>query len=197
MKVRRMAVVFSLVAVLAGAAAAQDFKIDPAHSQVGFGVKHLMISTVSGRFTEFSGTVHYDAKDASRSSVNVSVKTASITTDNAGRDDDLRKSEFLDVAKFPEMTFQSTKVEKRGGQLVLVGNLTLKGVSKPVEIPFTLGGPITDPWGNQRIAAEGSTTINRRDFGVTYNRKMQDGAAVVADEVKISLSIEAVVPKAK
>ena len=132
-----------------------------------------------------------------KSSVNVTVKTVSVNTDNEGRDADLRKSEFLDVPQFPEMAFKSTKVEKRGGEMLMTGDLTIKGVTKEVRIPFTLSGPITDPWGNQRIAAEGSTTINRRDFGVTYARKMQDGSAVVGDEVKITLSIEAVVPKAK
>jgi len=194
MKMRRPAILLGLVLV-AGLAAAQDFKIDKAHSEVGFGVKHLMISTVKGRFTDFEGTIHYDAKDTTKSSVDVAIKTASINTDNQARDNDLHKSEFLDVAKYPELTFKSTKVTKRGKQFVLAGDLTIKGVTKPVRIPFTMSGPITDPWGNQRIAAEGSTTINRRDFGVTYNSKMQDGSAVVGDEVKISLSIEAVVPK--
>lgn len=194
MKNRRLGVLFFFL-VLAAAAPAQDFKIDKAHSQAGFSVRHLMISNVHGRFDELEGTIHYDAKDVTKSSVQVSIKTASIDTDNESRDKDLHQSEFLDVAKFPEMTFKSTKVEKRGAQLVLIGDLTLKGVTRPVEIPFTLSGPITDPWGNQRIAAEGSTKINRRDFGVTYARKMQDGSAVVGDEVKISLEIEAVKPK--
>jgi polyisoprenoid-binding protein YceI len=186
-----------MVVALASLATAQDFKIDKAHSQAGFSVRHLMISNVHGRFDELEGTLHYDAKDVTKSSVQVTIKTASIDTDNENRDKDLHTSEFLDVAKFPEITFKSTKVEKRGEQLVLAGDLTIKGVTKPVEIPFTLSGPITDPWGNQRIAAEGSTKINRRDFGVTYARKMQDGSAVVGDEVKISLEIEAVKPKAQ
>lgn len=192
MNIRRSGLLFTIVVLLASLATTQDFQIDKSHSQVGFGVKHLMISTVHGRFDDFSGTIHYDAKDVTKSSVQVTIKTASIDTDNASRDADLHKSEFLDVEKFPEMTFQSTKVEKRGNEMVLVGDLTLKGVTKQVEIPFTMSGPITDPWGNQRIAVEGSTTINRRDYGVVYARKMQDGAAVVGDQVKISLEIEAV-----
>jgi len=120
-----------------------------------------------------------------------------INTDNANRDNDLRNTEFLDVAKYPEMTFVSKKVEKRGDHYVLVGDLTIKAVTKQVEIPFTFSGPITDPWGNTRIAAEGSTTINRRDFGVTYKAAMKDGSAVVGDEVKISLSVEGVKAKPK
>jgi len=186
-----------IVLTLATFAAGEDYKIDKGHSQVGFTVKHLMISNVNGRFTEFDGVISFDPKDVTKSSVHVSVKTASITTDNGGRDNDLHNSEFLDVAKFPEMMFQSTKVEKRGKDYVLIGDLTLKGVTKRVEIPFTLSGPINDPWGNSRIAAEGSTTIDRRDFGVTYNHTMKDGSAVVGDQIKITLNVEGVKPKAK
>ncbi|MDP9268858.1 MAG: YceI family protein [Acidobacteriota bacterium] len=204
MKIRKSLLFIAFVSLALGSsstistiALAEDYKIDKAHSQAGFAVKHLMISNVNGRFTDFDGLITYDPKDITKSAVKVTIKTASITTDNAQRDNDLHSSEFLDVAKFPEMTFQSAKVEKRGDQYVLIGDLTLKGVTKRVEIPFTFSGPITDPWGNTRIAAEGSTTINRRDFGVTYNRAMQDGRAVVGDQVKISLNVEGVKPKAK
>ncbi|MBI2678290.1 MAG: YceI family protein [Candidatus Koribacter versatilis] len=193
----RKALLLAALVALAALAFADEYKIDQAHSQVGFTTKHLMISNVNGRFTDFAGTITYDPKGVTKSAVNVSIKTPSITTDNAGRDEDLRNSEFMDVAKFPEMTFASKKVEKRGSQLVLIGDLTIKGVTKQVEIPFELNGPITDPWGNTRIAAEGSTTINRRDYGVTYNRMMKDGAAVVADKVKITLNVEGVKAKAK
>ena len=201
MKTRKAVLSFAVVAlalsVFSTIAFADDYKIDKSHSQVGFSVKHLMISNVNGRFTDFDGTITYDPKDIAKSAVKVTVKTPSIATDHAGRDADLHKSEFLDVAQFPEMTFVSAKVEKRGDQYVVIGDLTIKGVTKRVEIPFTFSGPITDPWGNSRIAAEGSTTVNRRDFGVTYNRAMQDGAAIVGDQVKISLSVEGVKPKAK
>ncbi len=196
MKIRKTAVL-AVILAFAALAFGEEYKIDKGHSQVGFGAKHLVISTVNGRFTDFAGTVDFNPQDVTKSSVKVTIKTASITTDNAPRDNDLHSSEFLDVAKFPEMTFESTKIEKRGDQLVMTGNLTIKGITKPVEIPFTLSGPINDPWGNSRLAAEGSTTINRRDFGVTYNNKMQDGSAVVGDMVKISLNIEAVKPKQK
>jgi polyisoprenoid-binding protein YceI len=196
MKNRKSLLLVALLA-LASLAFADEYKIDKGHSQVGFIAKHLMITNVNGRFTDFSGTITYDAQDVSKSAVSVNIKTASVTTDNTSRDNDLRNSEFLDVAKFPEMTFVSKKVEKRGGQLVLTGDLTIKGVTKTVEIPFTLSGPVNDPWGNTRIAAEGSTTINRRDYGVTYNATMKDGAAVVGDQVKITLEVEGVKAKAK
>jgi polyisoprenoid-binding protein YceI len=196
MKNRKSLLLVALLA-LASLAFADEYKIDKGHSQVGFTAKHLMITNVNGRFTDFSGTITYDAQDVSKSAVSVNIKTASVTTDNTSRDNDLRNSEFLDVAKFPEMTFVSKKVEKRGGQLVLTGDLTIKGVTKTVEIPFTLSGPVNDPWGNTRIAAEGSTTINRRDYGVTYNATMKDGAAVVGDQVKITLEVEGVKAKAK
>jgi polyisoprenoid-binding protein YceI len=193
----RKSILFLALALTASLACADDYKIDKGHSEVGFTAKHLMITNVRGRFTDYEGSITYDPKDITKSAVKVAIKTASITTDNESRDNDLRNSEFLDVAKFPEMTFTSTKVEKRGSQLVLTGDLTIKGVTKRVEIPFTFSGPINDPWGNQRIAGEGSTTINRRDYGVTYNQKMKDGSAVVGDEVKINLSVEGVKAKPK
>lgn len=196
MKLRKPGLLLSVL-LLATLALADEYKIDKSHSEVGFTTRHLMISNVNGRFTDFAGTITYDPTDVTKSAVSVSIKTPSITTDNARRDEDLRTSEFMDVAKFPEMTFASKKVEKRGSQLVLIGDLTIKGVTKQVEIPFELSGPITDPWGNTRIAAEGSTTINRRDYGVTYNQMMKDGAAVVADKVKITLNVEGVKAKAK
>jgi polyisoprenoid-binding protein YceI len=194
MKLRNSAFL-AVVLVFAALASAQEYKIDKGHSQVGFSARHMMISNVTGRFAAFEGTLTLDPKDVTKSSVKVTVKTASVNTENAARDNDLRNSELLDVQKYPEMTFQSTRIEKRGSQLVLIGNLTLKDVTRQVEIPFTLSGPVTDPWGNVRLAAEGSTSINRRDFHVTYDHKMLDGSAIVGDEVKITLSVEGTRPK--
>jgi polyisoprenoid-binding protein YceI len=198
MRFRKSAIVVVVLSLAAFASAqAQEYKIDKGHSHVGFTAKHLMISNVPGRFTDFAGTVSFDPKDLTKSSVKVTIQTASINTDNASRDGDLHSSEFLDVAKFPAMTFESTRVEKRGNDYLLVGNLTIKGVTKEVQIPFTINGPVNDPWGMLRLAGEGSTTINRRDFNVTYNNKAKDGTAIVGDQVKIDLSIEAARPAGK
>jgi polyisoprenoid-binding protein YceI len=198
MRFRKLAVLAVILALAAFAAAqAQEYKIDQGHSHVGFTAKHLMISNVDGRFHEFAGTVSFDPKDLTRSAVKVTIQTASVDTDNSARDNDLHNSELLDVAQFPAMTFESTRVEKHGDAYVLVGNLTIKGVTKPVQIPFTINGPINDPWGMSRLAAEGSTTINRRDFNVTYNHAAKDGTAIVGDQIRINLSIEAVRPAGK
>ena len=168
---------------------ADDYAIDPNHSQVGFGVRHMMLSTVHGRFDDFSGTIHLDPNDVTKSSVEVVIKTASINTHQSGRDKDLKESpDFFDVAKYPEMTFKSTKIEKRGDGYVAIGNLTIKDVTKEVEIPFTLVGPtkVEHNGGQMRLAIEGETKINRRDFHVT-----KDASSLIGDDIKIELSLEA------
>src|SRR5262249_30821701 len=132
----------TVVAVCGSAFAADEYKIDPAHSSVRFTVKHMMVSTVPGRFGDFSGTIVYDDKDPSKSSVKVSIKSASISTDNAQRDTHLKSPDFLDVAKFPEITFLSKTVAKKGDGYVAHGTLTIRGVSKDVDLPFTLSGPV-------------------------------------------------------
>lgn len=166
-------------------AAAQDFQIDKAHSSANFSVKHMLVSTVRGRFSDVSGTIHYDPADISKSSVTAVIRAASITTDNERRDSDLRSDHFFDVEKFPELKFQSTKVEKRGDQLVAIGNLTIKDVTKQVEIPFTLNE--AEVRGKKRIGVDGSLTINRFDYNVSYD----PSGTVVSKEVKIDLNVEA------
>ena len=173
------------------ALAADTYNFDKAHTRIGFTAQHLVISSVDGRFKDFDGTITLDPNDLTKSSVKVTIKTASVDTDNESRDKDLRNSEFLDVAKYPEMTFVSDKVEKRGDGYVATGTFTLKGVSKKIELPFTFAGPITDPWGMQRVAAKASTKINRQDYGVKYNQSMKDGSALVGNEVTLNLTVEA------
>jgi polyisoprenoid-binding protein YceI len=192
--------IFAAAALLAllttlPALAADTYTFDKAHTKVGFTAQHLVISTVDGRFKDYEGTIMLDPKDVTKSSVNVTIKTASVDTDNDSRDNDLRNSEFLDVAKYPEMTFISDKIEKRGTGYVATGKFTLKGVTKEIELPFTLGGPIDDPWGNSRLAVHASTKINRKDYGVNYHAAMKNGTAIVGNEVTINLTIEAVKQK--
>ncbi len=174
------------------ALAADSYDVDMAHSTVGFSVAHLVISHVSGRFGNFSGTILYDEKDVKKSSVSGMIKVASIDTANAKRDEHLRGVDFFDAAKFPEITFATTGVVREGDSTVCVGTLTMKGVTREVRIPFTVLGKIKDPWGNTRIAVEANLTINRQDYGVTYSKVLEGGGLMVGDEVKITLAAEAV-----
>jgi polyisoprenoid-binding protein YceI len=176
---------------------AGDFKIDPAHSRVGFAVRHLEINWVEGRFKDFEGTVHYDDKDVTKSSVEFTAKVASIDTEVEARDKHLRTADFFDAEKYPTLSFKSTRVERKGKDgYVLHGDLTLKGVTKPVALPFTVAGAVKDPWGNTRFGVEAQTKINRRDFGINYGNAFAGGLDV-GNEVTISLRLEAVQPGPK
>ncbi len=191
MNLRRSAGLFLGVVVLCGSAlAADEYKIDPVHSAVAFSVKHMVVNTVHGRFNDWSGQILYDDKDLSRSSVNVVIKTASINTDNSQRDGHLKSPDFLDVQKYPEITFQSKSVEKTKDGFVAHGVLTIRGVSKNVDLPFKLNGPIS-VGGAGLLGAEASVTINRQDFGVSWSKSLDGGGLVVANDVKIEINVEA------
>ena len=177
---------------------AGEFRIDTAHSVVAFAIRHNEIALVRGRFRDFSGKINYDDKDITKSSVEVTAKVESINTGVDRRDAHLRTADFFDVAKYPEMTFKSTRVEKkRNSQYVLHGDLTLRGITKPVAIPFTVTGAIKDGQGNMRFGVAGQTTINRRDFGFTWGKTMANGGLDVGNEVMIDLQLEAVKPAPK
>jgi polyisoprenoid-binding protein YceI len=188
-----LVLLLTVVAMGASALAADEYKIDPVHSTVGFNVKHMMVSTVHGRFNDFSGQILYDDKDPSKSSVKVTIKAASVNTDNTGRDNDLRSANFLDVEKFPEITFQSKSVEKKGDSFVAHGTLTIHGVAKDVDLPFSLSGPLTTPRGKV-LGADAGLTINRMDYGVSWSRSLDGGGVVVSNDVKIELNVEARTP---
>ena len=174
-----------------------DYRLDPAHSLIGFAVRHLEINWVEGRFKEFEGTVHYDEKDVTKSSVEFSAKVASVDTEVEARDKHLRTADFFEVEKYPTMTFKSTRVERKGKDaFVLHGDLTLKGVTKPVALQFILKGAVKDPWGNTRIGIDAETKINRRDFGIVYGNAFAGGLDV-GNEVTISLRLEALMPAPK
>ncbi|HMU74388.1 MAG TPA: YceI family protein [Elusimicrobiota bacterium] len=183
------------LATLGSLRAADTYTIDNAHSSVGFAVKHLMVTTTKGQFKDYTGTIQYDAKDISKSSVKVTIKTASINTDNNDRDNHLRSPDFFDATKNPDITFESTKIVKQGLGYEAAGKLTIKGVTKDVKIPFTINGPVKDPWGNTRIGVEGGLTINRQDFGVSWSKTLDNGNLVVANDVKIDLVIEGIQAK--
>ncbi len=196
---------FSKVGMLAGLAAAlalpasagtTTYQIDPRHSSAGFGVTHLMISTVRGEFHGVAGTVVVDDTDISKSSVNVTIDATSVDTREPDRDKHLKSEAFFDVAKYPTITFQSTKVERNAdGTLKVTGDLTIRGVTKTAVLTATLPkAPIKDPWGLQRTAASASTKINRQAFGVAWNQKLDSGGVVVGDDVNITLDVEMIIP---
>jgi polyisoprenoid-binding protein YceI len=169
-----------------------DYKIDPSHSVIGFSIRHFEISFVRGRFKDFSGMIRYDGSDVTKSTVEFTAKVESIDTGVAGRDNHLRTADFFDVAKYPEMTFKSTKVEKkRNNAYVLHGDFTLKGVTKPISFPFMLTGGVKDNRGNTRFGVAAETKINRRDYGITWGSSMANGGLNVGNEVIIDLQLEA------
>lgn len=173
--------------------AADTYKIDPSHSEVGFKVRHFLSKT-PGRFAKFQGTIQIDEKDITRSSVEVSIDTASVNTDNDSRDKHLRSADFFDAEKFPAMTFRSTSVrEVAKGKLEVTGDLTLRGVTKRITFPITNVGVINSPFGDVRAGfIDGTLKINRKDFGVSWNKVLDTGGTMLSDDVDISLNIEAV-----
>ncbi len=186
--------VTTLAAVLSlpASAGTSTWQIDPNHSAAQFAVRHLGISTVRGAFTKVSGTVQFDDKDISKSSVEVTIDAASVDTRVPDRDKDLRSDHFFEVEKYPTLTFKSTKVEQvEAGKLKVTGDLTIHGVTKQVVLDVEgPTSPVKDPWGNQRVAANATTKINRQDFGVKWNAKMDNGGWVVGDDVTITIDVE-------
>lgn len=196
----RWAVAAGLAAVLGVSANAgtSTWQIDPKHSAAQFGVTHLMLSTVRGEFHNLKGTIVLDDKDITKSSVEVTIDATTLDTREPDRDKDVKSANFLDVEKYPTFTFKSTKVEQAGaGKLKITGDLTIHGVTKSVLLD--VDGPksaIKDPWGLQRSAASATTKINRKDFGINWNKTMDTGGAIVGDELSITLDVEMVQPPA-
>lgn len=168
------------------------WKLDPAHSSAEFKIKHMMISNVKGSFTGLTGTLIEDKNDPTRSSVEATIDIATINTGDAGRDTHLKSADFFEQEKHPQMTFKSTKVEKKGeGEYKVSGDLTLHGVTKPVT--FHVEGPTApgkDPWGNTRIGLEATTKINRKDFGLSWNAALETGGILVGEEVQITIDAQ-------
>jgi polyisoprenoid-binding protein YceI len=190
----RIAVAAGLAALvsLSASAATSTWQLDPAHTAAQFSVKHLAISTVRGTFSKVTGTVTFDDKDVSRSSVDVTIDVSTVDTREPKRDADLRSDHFFDVEHYPTMTFKSTKVEQAdAGKLKVTGNLTIRGVTK--EVVLDVDGPtapVKDPWGHQRAAVNATTKINRQDYGVKWNATMDNGGVVVGDQVNINIDAE-------
>ena len=169
------------------------YTIDPAHSRIGFVARHAMVTKVRGSFNEFSGSGYFDADHPESSRLELTVQAASIDTGNADRDAHLRSNDFFDMDTYPEITFSSTAIERVDDEHYRVsGDLTIKGVSRPVSVDFELSGSATDPFGNQRIGLEGTTTINRKDFGVTWNAPLEAGGVLVSDRVVLEFDVSAI-----
>lgn len=184
-----------LVMLLAGASPALStdvYKSDPVHSSISFSVRHMVISNVKGTFDTFDAAITYDSGDIMASSVEVTVDAASVNTRHEKRDVDLRSENFLHVKAFPSLAFKSTSVRKNGDGYIAEGDLTIRGVTKKVELPFTVNGPVVSPWGQTVIGVELHYRLNRHDFGVSWNKALDNGGVVVGDEVKIEIQVEAI-----
>lgn len=179
----------------AGVAQSASYTVDASHSYVGFSVRHMVVTTVRGSFDEFEGAFDYDPENPAAFTASAVIKTASIDTRNAKRDDHLRNEDFFDAPNHPEITFETTGAEVVGDKLHVRGNLTMRGVTKEITIPFVFSEQVTDPWGNVRIGFEGSTTINRQDWGISWSKNLDAGGLVVSDEVTIELNIQGIQKK--
>lgn len=171
--------------------AVRTLEIDRSHSEVAFQVRHLL-SKVRGRFADFAGTIAFDAANPQSSRVDVTIQARSIDTAEGDRDKHLRSADFFEVETYPTLTFTSTSVTRRGDDTYdVVGDLTIHGVTRPVTLPASFLGAAQDPWGNTRFAFEAELTLNRKDFGLSWNAALETGGFLVGDEVKVSLSIQA------
>jgi polyisoprenoid-binding protein YceI len=168
------------------------WNIDTAHSGIGFSVRHMVVSKVRGRFTKFAGTIHIE-DDVARSEGTVTIDASSIDTGVPDRDAHLRSPEFFDVEKFPELRFRSKRIEKLDdARYRVAGDLTIRDVTREVRLEAEYGGRAKDPWGNERVGFVGRTSIDRRDFGLTWNQVLETGGILVGDRVDIDIEIEGV-----
>ncbi|MEN9845951.1 MAG: hypothetical protein RIS36_1098 [Pseudomonadota bacterium] len=186
-----VAIAVSMLFTTVGHAA--DYAIDSSHSSVSFKVKHLAISSVPGKFGEFKGTFSFDPKNIDASKADAQISAGSINTGEAKRDDHLKSGDFLDTSKFNAISFKTTRVEKVSEERFKAhGDLSLHGVTRPVTLDVTYGGSATDPWGKERAAFLATTRINRKDFGLTWNKALETGGLVVGEDVDITLEIEGI-----
>ncbi len=172
--------------------AADTYVIDAVHSNIGFSIKHLTVSDVQGNFKTFSGSITLDAKDPTATQLEATIETKSINTQNEARDAHLRNADFFDADANPSITFKSTAVTSKGNTLTVAGELMIKGVTKPISLTLTISGPIKSPMsGDNVIGISGQTKINRQDFGVKWNKQMDQGGYILGDEVAVSINLEA------
>lgn len=188
---RMLSVLASLALTVSSALAADVYTVDSDHSEASFQIRHLM-SKVRGRFTDFSGTIEADSKNPEASSVQFKIKPASINTDNQDRDKHLRTADFFEVEKYPEIVFKSSRIASKGqDRYDVTGALTMHGVTKEVTLPVSFLGFAKDPWGSERAGFEASVTLNRKDFGIVWNKALDTGGFILGDEVYVAINLEA------
>ena len=169
------------------------YAIDPSHSHIGFVARHAMVTKVRGSFKEFAGTGYFDAEDPSRSHLELTIQAASVDTRNADRDAHLRSNDFFDMEAHPEIRFVSTAVEPLGDDVYRVtGDLTMKGVTKPLSIDFEMTGSAVDPFGNRRLGLEGRVQVNRKDWGINWNAALEAGGLLVSEKVTLEFDVSAI-----
>lgn len=170
-----------------------DYTLDQTHTRIGFSTRHAMVTTVRGAFTEFEGSAHLDVANPSQSSVALKIQVASVNTGQTQRDEHLRTGDFFDVERYPEIAFTSTGVEQLdAGVYAVTGDLSIKDVTRPVTVEFTLVGSAKDPFGNVRVGFEGAATINRKDWGLTYNAALETGGVLISDRIKLEFDVSAI-----
>lgn len=169
-----------------------DYTLDASHSRLGFSARHAMVTTVRGHFGEWSGTAHIDSANPAASSVTLTIKAASIDTASADRDGHLASADFFDAETYPEITFASTEVSRDGDDWTIAGDLTIKGVAKPVTIEFEYTGSAQDPFGNTRVGFEGASSLNRKDWGLTWNAALETGGVLVSEKIKLEFDVSAI-----
>jgi polyisoprenoid-binding protein YceI len=168
------------------------YTLDPSHSRLGFVARHAMVSKVRGQFGDFEGTATVDTANPAASSVEVTIKAASVSTGSPDRDGHLQSADFFDVEQFPEWSFRSTDVARAGTTWTITGDLTIKDVTKPVTIDFEETGSATDPFGNQRVGFEGEVTVNRKDWNLTWNAALETGGVLVSEKIKLEFDLSAI-----
>jgi polyisoprenoid-binding protein YceI len=170
-----------------------EYKLDESHTQIGFKVKHLVISTVSGRFNKFSGNIKYDPALGNLEGAKIVISSNSIDTNEPDRDKHLKSEDFFDVTKFPTIEFASKRtITKNKMPVELIGDLTIRGIKKEVKLKIESFGQTKDPWGNERIAFEAATKVDRKDFGLKWNKNLDQGGVMISDEVKLVIEGEAI-----
>jgi len=169
------------------------YTLDTAHTRIGFVARHAMVTKVRGAFNEFEGSVVVDGTDLAASKATLSIQAASLDTRNGQRDDHLRSNDFLAMEEFPQITFASTGVHQTGAtSLELTGDLTIKGVTNSVTVPFEFEGAAIDPFGNLRVGFEGSVTVSRKDYGITWNAALETGGVLVSDRIVLEFEVSAI-----
>lgn len=189
-KMKKTLLTFLLMFAVVSVASAEEYTIDVSHSTLGFAVKHLGVGTTRGAFDDYTGVIVYDSEDLSKFKADVTIQATSINTRNEGRDKHLRNDDFFGVETYPTITFTSDRLEKRGGGHVIVGDLTIKDVTKQLTIPVQVNGPVVSPFGPTVFAIAGQTRINRQDFNVSWSKNLDAGGLVVGNEVDLIIELE-------